>query len=90
MKLTKIYCGSNNETGILEMDIILEVLNRRISSYTIIKAKGRYNGKSEDTAIIEIYGNYNLGIVPSLQQELKQEHILVVEFIVNTNIKDND
>lgn len=82
MRLTKIYCGSNNNTGILEVDIIKSVLDRWCNSYTLLLAKGCWKGRSEDTAIIEIYGDYNLGIVPSLKQELKQDSIMVVELIV--------
>ena len=66
----------------LEVDIIKSVLNRWIvHGYTLILAKGYWEGRSEDTAIIEIYGDYNLGIVSSLKQELKQESLLVVELL---------
>ncbi len=86
MRLTKIYCGSNNETGFLELDKIYGVMNRWQDSYTIITARGSYKGKNEDTAIIEIYGEYNLGIVPCLNQELQQEEIMVVEMIVQSKL----
>ena len=63
----------------LEVDIIKSVLDRWIvDGYTLILAKGYWKGRSEDTAIIEIYGDYNLGIVSSLKQELKQDSLLVV------------
>lgn len=79
MNITRIYVGSNNETGFLEMDIIKDVLNHWLSNYTIIMAKGCYEGKNEDTAIIEIMGDYNTGIVPILKEKLKQESIMVVK-----------
>ena len=78
MKLTKIYVGSNNETGVLELDKIISVLDRWEDNFSIIEAMDFYNSKEEKTAIIEIYGNYNLGIVPELKRELKQDSILVV------------
>ena len=85
MRLTKIYVGSNNTTGELELDKIYSVLDRWQDSYTIILAKGSWQGKHEDTAIIEIYGKYNLGIIPCLKQELKQASILVSMQIVEVH-----
>jgi hypothetical protein len=85
MKLTKIYCGSNNATGILEIDTIKAVLNRTQASYTIIEAMGIWKGKQENTAIIEIYGDYNLAIPLELKRELMQDSVLVVESLVEVN-----
>lgn len=89
MKLTKIYIGSNNETGILEIDKIKAILNSlgQCSGYTIITGKGYYQGIEENTAIIEIYGGYNSGIIPQLKQDLKQDNILVAEFITEVILK---
>lgn len=89
MKYTKIYCGSNNETGILELDKIKDVLGRWITEgYTLIQAEGYWQGKSENTAIIEIYGNYNLGIIPELKRVLKQDSILVITSIIDAEYND--
>ena len=99
MKLTKIYCGSNNETGELELDKIKEVMETAQAGYTLMQGEGVYrtyiNSDSqsyklqyEDTAIIEIYGDYNTGIIPELKRVLKQNSILVAEFI--TEVKYND
>lgn len=85
MKLTKIYCGSNNITGILELDTIKAVLNRTQAGYTIIEAMGIWEGKQENTAIIEIYGDYNLAIPLELKRELKQDSILIVKSLSNIN-----
>lgn len=87
MKLTKIYIGSNNTTKELELEKIENVLNRWQEGYTIIiiKAQGYWKGQKENTAIIEIYGNYNTGIIPELKRELEQDSILVAEFISDVN-----
>lgn len=82
MKHTKIYVGSNNINGFLDVEKIKEVMNRWQNGYTIYFAKGFWQGKEEDTAVIEIYGEYNTGIIPCLKQELKQDSLLVATSIV--------
>lgn len=79
MKYTKIYIGSNNDTKVLEIEKIKEVMLQSNSGYTLILASGFWEGIAEDTAIIEIYGDYNTGIIPELKTQLKQDSILVVE-----------
>ncbi len=80
MKLTKIYCGSNNETGELELGKIRKIMTLEGNcSYTIIEAEGYDSKISEHTAIIEIYGEYNTGILIELKAQLKQNSLLVAE-----------
>ena len=79
MKYTKIYVGSNNVTKELEIEKIKEVMITAQQGYTIIEAMGIWKGEEEKTAIIEIYGNYNLAIVGELKKELNQDSIMVVE-----------
>lgn len=88
MKLTKIYIGSNNATGELELAKILDIMATSQSGYTLTQGQGFYEGKSENVAIIEIYGDYNTGIIPQLKQTLAQKSILVAESIVSTNFHD--
>lgn len=88
MKCTKIYIGSNNKTGKLELDKILDIMSTAMQGYTLTQAQGFYNGKSENTAVIEIYGNYNLGIIPELKSQLQQNSILVAESITEVNFND--
>ena len=87
MEYTKIYIGSNNDTKILELDKIQNILNIWIESYTIIQATGVWKGTKENTAIVEIYGTYNLGIIELLKRELKQDTILVVNNFLEVNFK---
>jgi hypothetical protein len=89
MKYTKIYIGSNNETGELELAKIHWVLQMLGNcGYTLTQGKGYWQGKTENTAVIEIYGNYNTGIIPELKQELGQNSILVAESITEVNYND--
>lgn len=89
MKYTKIYCGSNNVTRLLEVDKIKEVLDRWITEgYTLTLAEGYWRGVTEKTAIIEIYGDYNLGIIPELKRVLQQDSILVAESIAEVKYND--
>ena len=69
MEYTRIYIGSNNDTKILELDKIQNILNIWLESYTIIQAIGVWKGIKENTAIVEIYGTYNLGIIEILKRK---------------------
>lgn len=82
MIYTKIYVGSNNVTNVLEIEKIHDILDG-LQGYTMTIAKGYWQGKLEDTAIIEIYGDYNLGIISDLKRILQQGSIMVVTSIVD-------
>lgn len=83
MKYTKIYAGSNNTTGDLDIASILDVMKTANQGYTLVQGVGYWEGKCENTAIIEIYGEYNLGIIPELKRVCEQDSILVAELIAN-------
>ena len=87
MEYTRIYIGSNNDTKILELDKIQNILSTWLESYTIIQAMGVWKGTKENTAIVEIYGTYNLGIIEILKRELKQDSILVVNNFLEVHFK---
>ena len=88
MKYTKIYIGSNNKTGELELAKILDIMSTSNSGYTLTQGQGFYEGKSETVAIVEIYGDYNLGIIPQLKHTLAQKSILVAESITDVNFNE--
>ena len=87
MKQTTLYIGSNNETKLLEIEKIESILVQWLSDFTITLATGYYKGGKENTAVVTIIGEYNLGIIPMLKTELKQECILVVEQIVSSKLQ---
>ena len=99
MKYTKIYVGSNNVTKKLELAKILDVMQISQSGYTLTQGQGfwrtctdsasqSYKTTNENVAIIEIYGDYNTGIIPELKSQLKQNSILVAESITEVNYND--
>lgn len=52
---TKIYIGANNSTGIVELDTIIYLLAKEgIEGYTIINTIGIWQGKKENSVIIDI------------------------------------
>lgn len=80
MKYTKIYIGSNNKTGEVEIVKALGIIESLGNcGYTSTLGRGYWENKREQTLVIEIYGDYNTGIIPELKRELKQDSILVVE-----------
>ncbi len=83
MKYTKIYCGSNNKTKELELGIIKDVMKLSNGGYTLIEGYGVYKDGSESVAIIEIYVDYNTGIIQELKKQLEQNSLLVVESIAD-------
>jgi hypothetical protein len=87
MLYTKLYIGSNNETKELEYDKIRKILATAQQGYTILEAVGVWNGLEEHTAIVEIYGNYNLAIIGELKRELKQDSILVTRQYVDVSFE---
>lgn len=82
MIYTKIYVGSNNKTGVLEIEKIKEVLVG-LQGYTLTTGAGIWQGKEKNTAIIEIYGDYNRYIIDDLKRICMQESILVATSIVD-------
>ena len=52
--VTRLYIGSNNETGRLEMSRLLEVLENRFAGYTIQAGTGFWMGDREDCVIVTI------------------------------------
>lgn len=75
---TKIYIGSNNTTNLLELNKIESILNKYYKAYTIIPACGYWEGKKENTAIIEIINELvNDDVLTELKTELKQESLLI-------------
>jgi hypothetical protein len=79
MEYTKLYIGSDNTTGILELDKIRLILDSKLKAYTIIEALGVWNYAKENTAIVEIYGDFDISLVDTLKSELKQDSIMVVK-----------
>lgn len=88
MKYTKIYVGSNNETGILEITKIKEILRNGQCGYTLTTGRGYWKGNYEDVAIIEIYGDYNLAIISEFRKQLNQKSILVSESITESKFHE--
>lgn len=79
MNKTTIYIGSNNDTHVLEIEKIKDILNMYQEGYTIIEAQEIWQGKPENTAIIEIYGDYNPVLLSELKYNLKQDSLLVAD-----------
>ena len=81
MEKYKLYVGSNNETKILELELIKGVLNTFFEGYSLSIISGVWKGLSEQTAIIEILSENiddKIKIVASqLKELLHQEAILI-------------
>jgi hypothetical protein len=74
----KLYIGSNNKTGKLELSKIQTILNRYFEGYTIILGNGSYNGKNEQMALVEIATDEKELIfkaINALKKGIKQESI---------------
>lgn len=83
--ITRIYIGSNNLTKKLELDKIELIVNQYHDGFTIIKACGYWNGKKENTAIIEICDKLvSEDLLVELKSELKQDSLLVSRMVSDT------
>lgn len=86
--ITRLYIGSNNNTGILELEKIENILNTVYNGYTIINAVGYWNGKKENTAVVEIVNiDVKDYVIEQLKKELLQDSILVTITNLNINFK---
>lgn len=85
MNKTSIYIGSNNETKIVEIEKIETIIAQYVQNFTIINGTGYYKGTKESMVIVEIIGDYNIGILQTLKRELQQETIMVTEQFLKVN-----
>lgn len=77
MQTFTLYIGSNNATGLLELDRINAMLAPRHQGYTIYTATGHWLGTEEDTAVIIIHDEPAKvhATIDALKTELEQDAI---------------
>jgi hypothetical protein len=77
MKTFRIFIGSNNVTGTVELDIIESKLNQQFNGYTIEECAGYWLGKRENSVIITLSAEESkvLEAIADLKQALKQDAI---------------
>jgi len=73
----RLYIGSNNQTGELEIDRIYSILDDHLEAYTIQLANGRWKSKNEDSVIVSITTTEKIAnrLIEKLKVELDQEAI---------------
>ena len=70
--LFKLYIGSNNKTGKLEKEKAVKLASVYFQGFTAYKGIGYWEGKKENSLIIEIETN-EWGKVEKLASDLKKE-----------------
>jgi hypothetical protein len=73
----KLYIGSNNATGQVDLDLIELTLNKYFQGYTIESADGYWNGTREKTVLITLTSDLNQlqQVISELKEVLQQEAI---------------
>jgi hypothetical protein len=74
----RYYIGSNNRTGRLEEKRALSLITKQFEGFTAYKGLGYWQGKPENTLIIEIETddkNKVLTLAKTLKNELEQQAI---------------
>ena len=73
----RLYVGANNRTKRVEINKIERFLNSRTDGYTIIPARGYWQGQREPSVVIEMQVTKRQAIViaTGLKGVLKQEAI---------------
>ena len=66
-----LFIGSNNETGLLEQDKIIDTVKTFVDGFTFSAVKGYWKAKQEDTLKVEISTPKAYEAVLSLCRELK-------------------
>lgn len=77
----QLFIGSNNDTGKLEMDKIIQVLKNNFQGFTIVKSKGYWRDSVENSCIVTLstcYASALVCAVYELKAVLHQECIGVV------------
>lgn len=83
MKLFKIYTEDKNR------EQIEEILSIGFDGFTVIRAKGFYEGASENALVIEIYtDNAELvrALASTIRRRNKQDSVLVAAFDVDAEL----
>lgn len=73
----RIYIGSDNKTGQLDVKLIKDLLNKHFDGWTLEHGVGAYEGKEEQTAIITISTDQSLleKFVYQAKKALRQKSI---------------
>ena len=73
----KLYIGSNNTTGKIELDLIEQKLNEVFDGYTIEHATGYWKGVKENNVLITVASDEStvINVIKRLKKYLKQDAI---------------
>ena len=82
-KRIKFYIGANNDTGEVELEKAMTILDKYYTGYTVYNTGGIWNGKGEDCAVVEVIKNDDAmltekvkAIAGEIKDALKQEAVL--------------
>lgn len=72
-----LFIGADNETGVLDMWRIENIVGKRHRNFTVIPAAGYWQGGREDSVMVIISGDRPLieGTARMLKSELRQDAI---------------
>lgn len=93
MKTFRLYIGANNTTGKVEYDKIVAAASKVLTGFTLQTSTGYYDGRPEASCVLtatledsqEAQARvYALG--NNLADELKQQAILIEEFLVTATL----
>lgn len=79
--MLRLFIGANNETGEVEVDKLVKLLDDTFSGYTVYETVGRWEGKNENSVIVEIederteYDSMVEHMIGRLKLELNQQAI---------------
>jgi len=87
----EMYIGANNNSGMVEYNKIADVLNKVLEGYTIIETRGVWQGVTENSCIVTVFGRieddiHYQNIARELCTTLEQDAILYVNAGVGTLI----
>jgi len=78
----RFYVGANNESKVLELDKIKQIVSSYADGYTLIVGTGLWQGVEEPCAIVEVEGLPSMqwhALAMSLKKGLEQQSIGVLE-----------
>ena len=93
-----LYVGANNRTNVLEDEKLRKIANKYLKGYTLDYGKGLWEGREEDSVVIDIINPESQKDVDKMAQEIANKlnqdvvlrtwHGVDVKFIAKRKLKE--
>jgi len=77
MATVELFIGADNETGLVDRDLLCKILDSSHDSWTMVNALGSWQGQREESVSVIIADDYDLIMATARQikAELRQDAV---------------